>query len=134
TGLGALLSGYLTKTFYEGHRAAMRQLNLYYREPYMTGRLLAAERIIGKLDNNAANRKFAEEIVKGLLEWQLPPVEDVTGPSTGADPDAGNGNADPAKKTTAKKTARKAPAKKTAKRAPAKKVTAKKATAKKATA
>jgi hypothetical protein len=137
TGLGALLSGYLTKTFYDGHRAAMSQLNLYYREPYMTGRLLAAERIIGKLDENAANRKLAEEIVKGLLEWQLPPVEGVTGPENGADPDAGDGDAAPAKKTAAKKTtakqttARRAPAKRTPAKKTAKKTAAKKTTARK---
>ena len=74
TGLGTLLSGFLSKTFYDGHREAMEQLNFYYAEPSMTGRVLAAERIIKKLGMRKGPGPgagdVAREIVTGLLTWQ----------------------------------------------------------------
>lgn len=101
SGLGALsagISGYLGKTFYEGHRAAMRQLNVYYREPYMTGRVLAVERLVTQLARTPAVRPFLNDIVAALLQWQLPPVD--------SEPDDKNNQAD-APTTSPKRRAKK---------------------------
>lgn len=80
TGLGTLLSGFLGKTFFEGHRHAMDQLNYYYAEPSMTGRMLAAERIVEKLANGKQT-DYARDIVKSLLTWQ-PPSAPLAKPGT----------------------------------------------------
>ena len=73
TALGTLLSGFLGKTFFEGLRHAMDQLNYYYAEPSMTGRMLAAERVVKKLDAND-QAKYTDTIVKSLLSWKPPPA------------------------------------------------------------
>lgn len=71
TAVGALLSGYLGKTFFEGHRDAMDQLNYYYTEPFLTGRLLAAERIATTM-GGPIHRTYARQLVRSLLGWQPP--------------------------------------------------------------
>lgn len=69
--LGALLSSYLGKTFFEGHRAAMEQLNFYYAEPSLTGRVLAAERIAENMVRKP-QATYAKEFVRTLLTWKPP--------------------------------------------------------------
>lgn len=68
TGLGAVLSAYLSRTFFLAHQRADRQLNLYYREPHMMGRVLIAERIMGK----SATVGQRDALVNQLLKWPLP--------------------------------------------------------------
>ncbi len=99
TGLGSLLSAFLGNTFFKGHRDAMDQLNFYYAEPSLTGRLLAAERIAEKLDVRHRDR-YAAELVKALTEWR-PPSPDgkatadgktgTAGPTGGPQPAAEDG-------------------------------------------
>jgi uncharacterized membrane protein YdcZ (DUF606 family) len=45
TGIGTLLSAFITGTFYALSRQANRQLNRYYEEPRTTGQLILAERL-----------------------------------------------------------------------------------------
>ena len=72
TALGTLLSAFLGKTFFKGHEKAMEQLNHYYLEPSLTGRLLAAERILDQLPQEERSKKAAEILTK-LLDWEPPP-------------------------------------------------------------
>lgn len=60
------------KTFFKGHEKAMEQLNHYYLEPSLTGRLLAAERILDQLPAEERHKKAAE-IMNKLLDWEPPP-------------------------------------------------------------
>jgi hypothetical protein len=46
TGIGSLLSAFITATFFALSRRATRQLNRYYEEPRITGLLLLAERLL----------------------------------------------------------------------------------------
>jgi uncharacterized membrane protein YidH (DUF202 family) len=71
SGLGAALSAFLAKTFFESHRDANDQMNRYYLEPQRTGRLLAAERIISQVQE-AAGVPLLPEIVKTVLSWEMP--------------------------------------------------------------
>jgi hypothetical protein len=70
-GLGALLSSYLGKIFFEGQPAAMEQLNFYYAEPSLTGRVLAAERIAENMVRKP-QATYAKEFVRMLLTWEPP--------------------------------------------------------------
>jgi hypothetical protein len=81
SGLGTALSGYLGHTFYRGHRAAMRQLNRYYKEPSMTGRLLAAERLVDKLGGPVPNG-FAEQLVTAVLTGSPAPAHAMSTAAT----------------------------------------------------
>jgi hypothetical protein len=72
TALGSLLSAFLGKTFFDGHREAMEQLNHYYNEPSLTGRLLAAERILNQLPEGERTEKVGEMLTK-ILAWEAPP-------------------------------------------------------------
>jgi hypothetical protein len=72
TALGTLLSAFLGKTFFKGHEKAMDQLNHYYQEPSLTGRLLAAERLLNQLPPEERAKKAAE-IMNKLLDWEPPP-------------------------------------------------------------
>jgi hypothetical protein len=49
TGLGALLSGFLGKTFLDTYRSALDQLNYYFQQPLVTSYLISAERLAGSL-------------------------------------------------------------------------------------
>lgn len=66
TALGTILSTFLGKTFFEGHREAMKQLNYYYAEPSLTGRLLAAERILDQLPAESRSEYVAALITRIL--------------------------------------------------------------------
>jgi hypothetical protein len=67
-GLGTLLSGFLSGTFFQAHRDAMDQMSYYYAEPAMTGKVLSAERI----SNAIAKRRYAKDLIACLLSWQPP--------------------------------------------------------------
>jgi hypothetical protein len=69
--LGALLSGFLAKTFFATVKDANKQMNLYYLEPQRTGRLLAVERIIGKLPDTS-DATLVSTIVTAVLGWDMP--------------------------------------------------------------
>jgi len=74
-GLGAALSGYLGRTFFKAHQEAMKQLNYYYGEPNLTGRLLAAERITGNLKTKGgAQGEYVMKMVEALLDWENPVI------------------------------------------------------------
>jgi hypothetical protein len=47
--LGALLSTYLSRTYFRSHKDAMTQLAIYYEEPFLTSRVLSAERVISRI-------------------------------------------------------------------------------------
>lgn len=74
TALGTLLSAFLGKTFFDGHKEAMNQLNHYYHEPSLTGRLLTAERILDRLPDNAQKGEAATKILTHILAWEPPPM------------------------------------------------------------
>lgn len=71
TALGTLLSTFLGQTFFRGHERAVEQLNLYYLEPSLTGRMLAAERILRHFPD-AEKPKHAAEIMAKILAWEFP--------------------------------------------------------------
>lgn len=71
TALGTLLSTFLGQTFFRGHERAVEQLNLYYLEPSLTGRMLAAERILRHFPD-AEKPKYAAEIMAKILAWEFP--------------------------------------------------------------
>jgi hypothetical protein len=79
SGLGTLLSGYLGKTFLDSHTQAMEQMNRYYREPLLTGRLLAAERIADQ-SRNESSSAYAKDIIDRLVSHH-----DIPSQATGAD-------------------------------------------------
>jgi hypothetical protein len=71
SGLGAALSGYVANTFVKAARRADRQLNLYYAEPHMMGRLIAAERIATTLCKSDEEHA-GTAIITQALAWSIP--------------------------------------------------------------
>lgn len=67
TTVGTVLSGFLGKTFFDGHQKATDQLNHYYKEPYWTGRILAAERIASKAKGEGLPDDVVDFLIKRLL-------------------------------------------------------------------
>lgn len=84
TGLGSLVSGYLSRTFYRGYGEATKQLQVYYAEPNLTGRALAAERLIRGVKNSEERVAITRDIVNVLL----------TPPQAAPDPDPGEESED----------------------------------------
>jgi len=71
TGLGAALSGYIANTFIRTARRADDQLNLYYREPHMMGRLVIAERLATTICHSC-RKEMGESMIAQALAWPLP--------------------------------------------------------------
>ena len=73
--LGSLLSGFVAATFFKAAGEANTQMNLYYLEPQRTGRLLATERIVGRLreeSNGHLDEGLLKDIVEKVLTWEVP--------------------------------------------------------------
>lgn len=85
SGLGAALSGYVANTFVKSARRADRQLNLYYAEPHMMGRLITAERIAMTMCKSEEEH-VGESIVTQLLAWPIPGAD---GKKDGKDSNSG---------------------------------------------
>lgn len=71
SGLGAALCGYIANTFIRTARRADEQLNLYYREPHMMGRLVVAERLATTICDSCKNQ-MGESMIAQALAWPLP--------------------------------------------------------------
>jgi len=71
SGLGAALSGYVADTFIKTARLADEQLNLYYCEPHMMGRLVVAERLAGTMCESC-KKEMGEFMIAQALAWPLP--------------------------------------------------------------
>ena len=71
TGLGALLSAYLGNTFLMSARRADSQLNLYYREPHMMGRVLVGERLASTMCADDKSEE-AKTMIATLMAWPIP--------------------------------------------------------------
>jgi hypothetical protein len=71
SGLGAALSGYVADTFIKTARLADEQMNLYYREPHMMGRLVVTERLARTLCESC-KKEMGESMIAQALAWPLP--------------------------------------------------------------
>jgi hypothetical protein len=71
SGMGAALSAYVAGTMLRISRRADTQLNRFYTEPHMMGRLLLAERLMQSADAAGRNDERAA-IIKQVLAWPLP--------------------------------------------------------------
>jgi len=68
TVLGSVVSTYISKTFFEAQKLAMRQLNLYYRQPLVTSYVLQAERLTNRLEGvKKRQHEMVENVVDGVL-------------------------------------------------------------------
>jgi hypothetical protein len=55
-GVGAALSGFLSRTYLAMHRDALRQMNRYFEQPVLRGYYLTAERLVRDLDDSPEGR------------------------------------------------------------------------------
>lgn len=78
SGLGAALSGYIASTFIGTARRANEQLNLYYREPHMMGRLVVAERLATTICDSC-KKEMGESMIAQALAWPLPGADGSDG-------------------------------------------------------
>jgi len=71
--LGTLLAIYLSRTYFQSHQEAMKQLAIYYEEPFLTSRALSAERIISKIPDLGipASDANVAALIRRLLEPAL---------------------------------------------------------------
>lgn len=73
TALGSLLSAFLGAVFFRGHDHAANQLNHYYLEPSLTGRILAVERMLEHLPNAVDKTETAKLMMKWIQDLEFPP-------------------------------------------------------------
>jgi hypothetical protein len=73
TALGSLLSAFLGAVFFRGHEHAMNQLNHYYLEPSLTGRMLAVERMLEHLPDSREKGETAKLMMKWIQDLDFPP-------------------------------------------------------------
>lgn len=73
TALGSLLSAFLSAVFFRGHDLATNQLNHYYLEPSLTGRILAVERMLEHLTDPADKSETAKLMMKWIRDLEFPP-------------------------------------------------------------
>lgn len=71
SGVGAALSAYVAGTMLRISRRADTQLNRFYMEPHMMGRLLLTERLMESADPAMKNAQ-REELIQRALTWPLP--------------------------------------------------------------
>ena len=88
TGLGAALSGYIANTFIRTARRADDQLNLYYREPHMMGRLVIAERLATTICHSC-RKEMGESMIAQALAWPLPGADGSDGDRANASRSSG---------------------------------------------
>lgn len=69
--VGAALSAYVAGTMLRIYHRADTQLNRFYLEPHMLGRLLLAERLMDSRDT-AGSVSNRDTIIRRILEWPLP--------------------------------------------------------------
>ncbi|MDR6414922.1 TRADD-N-associated membrane domain-containing protein [Pseudarthrobacter sulfonivorans] len=70
-GLGAALSAFIANTFAKSAREANQQLNLYYREPHMVGRVMVTEHLAQELSDEFKPEQLSA-MIAALLAWPLP--------------------------------------------------------------
>jgi hypothetical protein len=73
--LGALLSTYLSRTYFRSHQEAMTQLAIYYEEPFLTSRALSAERIISRIPSLGVTPTDSNIAI--LVQRLLSPVDSL---------------------------------------------------------
>lgn len=73
TALGSLLSAFLGAVFFRGHDHAANQLNHYYLEPSLTGRILAVERMLDHLPNSVDKTETAKLMMQWIRDLEFPP-------------------------------------------------------------
>jgi hypothetical protein len=73
TALGSLLSAFLGAVFFRGHDHAANQLNHYYLEPSLTGRILAVERMLERLPTDEDKTATAKVMMKWIQDMEFPP-------------------------------------------------------------
>ncbi|MFJ4097836.1 TRADD-N-associated membrane domain-containing protein [Amycolatopsis japonica] len=70
-GLGAGVSGYISKTFLRSHELAISQLNNFFRQPLVSNYLLMAERLANGLSGEVKSEAHLEIIRKIIESAQL---------------------------------------------------------------
>ncbi len=96
TAIGTMLAGYVTRTFLEDRRIALRQLGHFFEQPVTTGYLLTAERLAAKIEGADGNRILAR-IVESTMEHAFGAGSrpggrtSVKAPAAGADSGPGEG-------------------------------------------
>ncbi|WP_405635238.1 hypothetical protein OHB53_18175 [Streptomyces sp. NBC_00056] len=86
-GLGALLSGFISKVFFTSYITTTNNLRLYYTEPFRTGQILTAERIACLDDQEIIDKDVAsqlrQDIVARLLRQLTTPFANPGGKGKG---------------------------------------------------
>jgi len=84
TGVGGVLSGYITKTFLNDRRTALSQLNHYFQQPLTTGYLLTAERLASKAEGggDAYWQTLSSDIAKLAFSASQPEPQRTSSEST----------------------------------------------------
>jgi len=70
-GLGTALGAFISNTFASSARQADQQLNLYYREPHMIGRVMVTEHLAQGLNEDSRNEQLSA-MISTMLGWPLP--------------------------------------------------------------
>jgi hypothetical protein len=74
TGLGGLLSGYISRTFLRVYERAQQQLTFFFQQPLINSYILAADRLIDRMQEDAKKDKEFSRVVGHVLQVliQLP--------------------------------------------------------------
>lgn len=96
SGVGAALSGFITKTFTDLHKVSLGQLNRYFRQPVLNEHVMTVERLADQLDGPAkqsAYIRLIDKILSLMADANLSESSKAVSPS----PDVSGGNEDKTK-------------------------------------
>ena len=66
-GIGAALSGFITRTFLDVHKLSLGQLNRYFRQPVLNSHILTAQRLAEQIEDPAARQELIKMIIAAAL-------------------------------------------------------------------
>lgn len=66
--IGAVVSGYIAKTFLDIHKTSLQQLNEYFQQPVLNDHILTAQRLADESNDPETRKKAYEKIIESITK------------------------------------------------------------------
>ncbi|MES2206263.1 MAG: hypothetical protein V4525_05625 [Pseudomonadota bacterium] len=68
SGLGGIMSAYITKTFLDIHRLSLNQLNRYFQQPVINTYVLTAQRLSEQIEDTTLKQQTYQKIIDQIID------------------------------------------------------------------